>query len=401
MTAIRNNAIWKLLEPVNIRHKELETFYQSKYAHYKRVSRWVCALIVVVNLLYFIGDCFVVKGFSNDTLFPRCISFAALAVFMWAYKKYPYYRRVMPFFYLVPYAVMWSTIWAMWYLPSTGSTRELFVVLQFAFMAIGLCVPLKYAVVYHLGFFLSLVVSHLFIHYDSFFIILTMAILVYVVCVMIEVPLEHSYVNFYLNKKKLESLFTTDQLTQVYNRHQLENLLDLDGTLLDVDDDEDAATIMLDIDHFKNVNDTYGHDAGDKVLVFLTEILSSCIRDCDYIIRWGGEEFVVILHDADESAASFVAERIRKRVEGTKNEVCPVTVSVGYTVYDHKNFHASVEQADAALYYAKNHGRNQICAYSDLKALAIKEAQEKERQEKEAQSSDIADGQAQNGQDSI
>ena len=130
--------------------------------------------------------------------------------------------------------------------------------------------------------------------------------------------------------------------------------------------DSKICLFLLDIDKFKRVNDSYGHDAGDKVLVFLAEQIKRCIRSSDMLIRWGGEEFVVFLVGAEMEVGLRIAEHIRHSVEHTENEVCPITISVGVSRYDGGNYRDAVRKADRALYYAKGHGRNLVVHYDDI-----------------------------------
>ena len=160
-----------------------------------------------------------------------------------------------------------------------------------------------------------------------------------------------------LLETKLEyyrELALVDNLTKLYNRRAL------------IENKGYNSVIFADIDHFKEINDKYGHDAGDKILVFLTERIKACIRATDLVIRWGGEEFVVLLMGASTSVGLRIAEHIRHSVEVTENEVCPITISVGVSQYDGKNYHEAVKRADKALYYAKEHGRNMVVHYDDI-----------------------------------
>lgn len=128
---------------------------------------------------------------------------------------------------------------------------------------------------------------------------------------------------------------------------------------------EPAAFLMLDIDFFKKVNDTHGHQYGDFVLKEIAFLISQCIRENDIFARYGGEEFSVIL-DAGEEDGNRIAERIRTRIEGTEfisNGIrTHVTVSIGVTVMRKNDTAASViERADKNLYSAKQRGRNMVC----------------------------------------
>ena len=126
---------------------------------------------------------------------------------------------------------------------------------------------------------------------------------------------------------------------------------------------EKFSFIMLDIDHFKKVNDTYGHDIGDEVLVQMGEIIKENIRQDDSFVRFGGEEFIVLLSDSELNTAKQKAEKIRQEIEGARlsTKSLSVTASFGLVEYrEGKTLDNLVTEADALLYKAKEGGRNQV-----------------------------------------
>jgi len=131
------------------------------------------------------------------------------------------------------------------------------------------------------------------------------------------------------------------------------------------------ALLMVDLDHFKQFNDTYGHPTGDKALVKVAEVLKKDLRDIDTVARYGGEEFAVILPGVDERLAFRTAERIRKGLESYRFDVVNgkfrLTLSIGISIYE-KGVPAEemVERADKALYWVKQHGRNQVKSWENL-----------------------------------
>lgn len=131
--------------------------------------------------------------------------------------------------------------------------------------------------------------------------------------------------------------------------------------------------LMLDLDHFKNVNDTYGHLQGDSVLAQVATILTGGARESDVCARYGGEEFALILHETNESGARTLAERIRKRVENAAfPDGLKLTVSIGVAATDEPAlFTQLIDRADQALYQAKQGGRNMVCV-ADMRAPAPK-----------------------------
>lgn len=127
---------------------------------------------------------------------------------------------------------------------------------------------------------------------------------------------------------------------------------------------------VADIDHFKHVNDNFGHLYGDEVLILVANLMTSSFREADRIFRFGGEEFVILLHAASLEDVKTIVERFRHTVEShVFPQVGKITVSVGYTSFHPKESPVEVlGHADQALYFAKTHGRNRSCHYEQLVA---------------------------------
>ena len=130
---------------------------------------------------------------------------------------------------------------------------------------------------------------------------------------------------------------------------------------------------VVDIDHFKRVNDTFGHLIGDEVLLLLSRVMRATFRYFDRLYRFGGEEFVVLLRCADEASASAAFERLRGNVARHPfPQVGRIAVSVGFTaIGSHDTPSAAFNRADRALYFAKAHGRDQVCSHAALVAAGL------------------------------
>lgn len=160
-----------------------------------------------------------------------------------------------------------------------------------------------------------------------------------------------------------------DAMTGVLNRHSTERMLGASMERRRQGLSEHLALLILDIDHFKSINDVYGHNVGDEVIIEVTRTAQRCLRAQDYIGRWGGEEFIVVLPDAPHQEALMVAERIRGAIQETILHPRPVTISIGcseMTPGETPNIRALVEQADKALYVAKRSGRNRVVSVHDV-----------------------------------
>lgn len=169
---------------------------------------------------------------------------------------------------------------------------------------------------------------------------------------------------------ELELLSHKDPLTGVFNRRYMSMSLDSE-IMRHARSGKDLSILMLDIDHFKKINDTYGHHAGDMVLQQVTKRLAEGLREYDLLARYGGEEFVIILPDTTLPEAKMVAQRLLKSIykltfpetlSGTA-----VTVSIGVTSHGGgtTTTEALVAQADTALYRAKQSGRNRVVTFED------------------------------------
>ncbi len=175
---------------------------------------------------------------------------------------------------------------------------------------------------------------------------------------------------------------TQDPLTRLYNRGAFD--IDLPATLLRINEFEERRAdprpeqkrlflAMMDLDHFKRINDTFGHLYGDEVILIFSSILREQMGDFDRIYRYGGEEFAVILHDITRDEAETLMERLRRAVETYEfPQVGQVTVSIG--VAELKNNHlpsSLLDFADQALYHSKDSGRNRVTFFEDMKQPEI------------------------------
>nr|WP_276315655.1 diguanylate cyclase [Ectothiorhodospira shaposhnikovii] len=171
-------------------------------------------------------------------------------------------------------------------------------------------------------------------------------------------------------RKKLEyelrRMATTDFLTGLYNRRHFISRMADELARIRRRPNPPSSLLMVDLDYFKSINDTYGHSAGDLVLQHFADTLRSCLRRMDLPARTGGEEFAVLLPGTTEQEALILAERLRRKVKSTPavtpGAIVAVTVSIGITLLGPEDSgpDATLGRADEALYRAKNNGRNQV-----------------------------------------
>lgn len=205
-------------------------------------------------------------------------------------------------------------------------------------------------------------------------------------------PLVDGFARIYANYTALLQESELDKLTGLYNRRSLDRQLqrmlregmavvpespgraDAEQRHAPVEEQQ-VWLAILDIDHFKRINDNYGHIYGDEVILLLAQQMRACFRRADVLFRFGGEEFVILFSAAQETTVRTVLERFRQRIaEYNFPQVGNVTVSVGYARVGKHDYPASaLDRADKALYYAKQNGRNCTHGYEALRESGLLE----------------------------
>lgn len=165
-------------------------------------------------------------------------------------------------------------------------------------------------------------------------------------------------------QKRLNKLATTDPLTNLFNRRHVLEMASYEINRR-ARNHAPLSLLIADLDHFKTINDTYGHEGGDQVLKAVAEVLRRCVRNQDTVARWGGEEFLVILPDCDLNQAGEAGERIRCAVEALSLQIndsaVQITLTLGGSQYrGGEKLEACIDRADRALYVGKKAGRNRV-----------------------------------------
>jgi diguanylate cyclase (GGDEF)-like protein len=174
---------------------------------------------------------------------------------------------------------------------------------------------------------------------------------------------------------KIEQLAMTDPLTKLSNRRHI--LSNIENEIVRSQRLKKSFCIILcDIDHFKRFNDSWGHDCGDFILVSIANIFKNMLRNQDYIARWGGEEFLLVLPETTIEGAVFVAEKLRSRIEATDFHLhgnkFSVTLTFGVKLFSEETgVDGCIKQADEALYYGKETGRNKIVAFETMNNVGL------------------------------
>ena len=173
--------------------------------------------------------------------------------------------------------------------------------------------------------------------------------------------------------KVAEQRSNTDALTGLANRRSLDEFL-RSAQIVAMEQGESLSILMIDIDHFKKFNDSYGHQVGDQVLRLVAKVLQDNVREIDLAARYGGEELIAVLPGANLDVCADVAERIRRRISEarltrrtTGQEIASVTVSIGVAQFRlAESAEAMIERCDRALYQAKRLGRNRTVMEDDI-----------------------------------
>lgn len=171
---------------------------------------------------------------------------------------------------------------------------------------------------------------------------------------------------------ELEFISNKDKLTSLYNRHFFDRIIDDEMDRADINNDV-MSLVIFDLDHFKNVNDTWGHPVGDIVLKTTAEIAGNAIRKSDILFRWGGEEFIILMSKTSANEAVLVAEKVRKEIEkNIYGEVGHLTCSFGVAErVRYELFRKWYQKADEAVYSAKDQGRNRVVSFYEEKPEAM------------------------------
>ena len=238
-----------------------------------------------------------------------------------------------------------------------------FFIILFCSFILGIAAPISGAVVGQGFLFVDISIANTFLHYPDFAMMFLLGIPLYIGICVFDVAIERTFRDQLVMKKKLEENLKHDMLTGAYNRNLLTSLVD-EGNHFVRDAGEQMAVALYDLDKFKHVNDTYGHVAGDEVLVKVTEAVRSKLNPSEYLVRWGGEEFIIVMKNRDGNFKAHVQE-FRKAVEQLELAVGKITISIGVAVYDGGDYQKTIKNADTALYEAKNNGRNQVVIYQE------------------------------------
>ena len=183
---------------------------------------------------------------------------------------------------------------------------------------------------------------------------------IYIIFLLLITLLSYVYTS---TRRRMDRMMRTDQLTKIDNRRILLEKLDDENNRF-YRYHRPYSIVMIDIDHFKRINDTYGHLTGDEILSSLSKLIKDNIRQSDTFGRYGGEEFILLLPETTLEQAVAVAENLRETVENhnfMESESITISIGVADVIAELKNIEGLIEKADENLYRAKESGRNRVC----------------------------------------
>lgn len=337
---------------------ERNDFLQSKYNYYKKFNMYGIGIFCFAFIILFVTDINILKSQIILSLGIRLLVIIPYSLLFFAYKKIKSYKVMSFLSHFVAHAIIGTSIWVVLILPDQAAATANFLFMGFLLLIVSFCTPISYTIVSQWILIGEIYGANSIYHFHSFELLLTYIIQIIIMLNIVGILVTKLYYDDYHKSIKLDFMTYHDQLTQVYNRNKLNQLVNNDNSLSCISDK--ICILMIDIDHFKEVNDTYGHDSGDIILKEIAQILKTNIRNSDYVIRWGGEEFLILLINCGIDSCGTIAEQIRSRVETSQNDICKITVSIGVSLYAGGDYTKSIKEADIALYQAKENGRNQV-----------------------------------------
>ncbi|MGN0650747.1 MAG: GGDEF domain-containing protein [Oscillospiraceae bacterium] len=345
--------------------EERRKFYQSKYDYYRTFTTGLMIVSVIAYLSFFFTDCGIFGRFAYETLLSRGIILVPFAIYLIMERTIRDYRIMVPAYYVLIHCIIWFTDWSTYLLPDRQHAISGMIIMNLIFVCAGFAAPFRYSMTAHLLLLADIAIAHQFIHYDNLAMMFMFNIPCVIAIVVMHYLMQNVYFEQYITKHKLQKMVMLDQLTEVGNRNRLKEICDPVTSELCFPAGTEVSVLLMDIDFFKRVNDELGHEAGDKVLVFLAQKLKSLVRSTDYIIRWGGEEFLILMPNCAITQAAGVAEKIRENVEKADSGVCKITVSIGVAAYKGGDYHEVIKNADEAMYQAKRSGRNRVVLFEE------------------------------------
>ncbi len=343
--------------------KTKDEFYQAKYDYYKRFNILALTAACFTFMILIIVDWQICHSINIVLVLRRVLVVIPLGIVAFAYRKTNNYKIMSIVSFVVVHLIIWADIWIISSLSAASYANDSFIFMGFIIMLVSFSAPPQYAFFAQWGLVGDVILSNRILHYSDLGIMVSFNCQVVILLNIINVIVTKLYYDQYKVSQELEQVLLLDPLTQVYNRNILNKLMGEGNDLSCMG--ENISILIIDIDHFKRVNDTYGHNEGDHILQVIAQCIKNSVHKQDVVIRWGGEEFIAILKDCSLESAYIIAETIREKIADADNGICKITVSIGAAKYNGSDYLEVIKKADIALYKAKEEGRNKVVCYEE------------------------------------
>ncbi len=336
---------------------EKSDFYQDKCDYYQGIVE-LSLIVACLTTICFIYSDYMINGSVLPTLIPRLSILIFVALFFIVTGINGSHRVIVVMDFMLGHAMVLAASWTAYNLVDNSNSITGIIIVKLLWIVIGFVSPPIDTIVNGVVFIIEIVITNMFNHYTNYELILSLEIPCIIGIMVVHYIMTAFYLDHYRVTQQLELSMVTDPLTMVYNRHFLEKIVS-GNTLKTISPEEKISIVMLDIDDFKKVNDKNGHYTGDLTLFYMGQKLSKETHKDDYVIRYGGEEFVIILRNCAIDDAYARMEQFRLDIQNAQDTPVPFTISVGLSSYS-GDYNDTLMKADDALYKAKNTGKNKV-----------------------------------------
>ncbi len=336
---------------------EKSDFYQDKCDYYQGIVE-LSLIVACLTTICFIYSDYMINGSVLPTLIPRLSILIFVALFFIVTGINGSHRVIVVMDFMLGHAMVLAASWTAYNLVDNSNSVTGIIIANLIWMVIGFVAPPIDSMINGVLYIIEIIITNTFNHYTNYDVILSLEIPCIIGIMVVHYIMTAYYLDHYRVNQKLKLSMVTDPLTMVYNRHLLEKIV-ADNTLKIQTPGEQIAVAMLDIDDFKKINDDNGHYTGDLALYYIGQKLNNETHEDDYVIRYGGEEFVLILRNCSVDDAYARMERFRDDIEKSRDTPVPFTVSIGVAGYM-GNYNDTLLKVDEALYKAKNSGKNKV-----------------------------------------
>lgn len=336
---------------------EKSEFYKDKCEYYQGIVE-LSLIVACLTTICFIYSDYMINGSVLPTLVPRLSILAFIAVFFIVTGINESTRVMVIMDFFLAHGMVIAASWTAYNLVDNSNSVTGIIIVNLLWIVIGFVATPIDTLINGVVFIIEIIITNTFNHYTNYDVILSLEIPCIIGIVVVHYIMTAFYLDHYRVTQKLKWSMVTDPLTMVYNRHLLEKIVS-ENALQIQSSGEQIAVAILDIDDFKKINDENGHYTGDLTLYFLGQKLNREIHDDEYVIRYGGEEFVLILRNCSVDEARARMEQFRTEIEKAKDTPVPFTISIGVSGYE-GDYSDTLIRADKALYKAKNTGKNRV-----------------------------------------